>query len=115
MKTKKEYFANLKKFMREGKWLESFLSGQGFCIICGHDDPLDLEYHHVGHERNSSDFVVSCCRNCHGRFSRRQRLWPEVSLKNDNSQNDKDASVLMGLSDILKEKAIRLLQESSVA
>jgi hypothetical protein len=115
MKTKAEYFADLKSFMKETKWLEKFLSGQGFCIICGHDDLLDLEYHHVGLERNSSDFVVSCCRNCHGRFSRRQRLWPKASSRNDNSQNDKDASVLLGLSDVLKERATSLLQEAGIA
>jgi hypothetical protein len=115
MKTKKEYFADMKRFMKETKWLEEFLSGQGFCIFCMNGDPLNLEYHHVGRKRNSSDFVVSCCRNCHGKLSRKQYSWPKETLRNDNPQKLKDASVLLGLSDILKEKAMRLLQENSVA
>lgn len=114
MKSKEEYFADLKTFMKCKQWLEEFLTGQGFCIICGHNDPLDLEYHHVGRERNSSDFVVSCCRNCHGRLSRSQRLWPQESLRSDNSQKVKDAFVFNGLSEILKEKARRLLMESGI-
>ncbi len=72
----KDYFDGVKKLIAENKLLETFLKGQGYCIICNHDDPLDLENHHMGAKANSN-LIISLCRNCHGRISRKQRYWPK--------------------------------------
>lgn len=93
------------------RWIELFLNGQGYCIICSHDDPLDLEYHHVGGKVNSS-LVVSLCRNCHGRLSRTQRRsWPKGWSDKKNPKRIKSAYALRGLSDLLRLKSEQMLRQ----
>ncbi|MBM3910151.1 MAG: hypothetical protein FJ356_00705 [Thaumarchaeota archaeon] len=110
-----DYFDDIKKLIEENKWIEMFLKGQGYCIICGHDDPLDLEYHGPARERNIPDFLISCCRNCHGRFSRKQRYWPKESLRYKNPSDLKKAFLLLGLADVFKEKARKVFDEYGIA
>jgi hypothetical protein len=98
---KKEYFENMKLRKEEKDWTDEFTCGQGYCLVCGHDDPLDIEYHHIGAQSNSA-IVVSLCRNCHGKLSRKQmRNWPDGwSIKN-KPKNIKPALLLRGISDLL--------------
>lgn len=95
-----DYFDDVKKLIDEKKECDNFLKAQGHCIVCGHEDPLDLEYHHLAGKANSS-LVISLCRNCHGRISRRQRVWPQGWSKN-NSTTKRLAILLRGISDILR-------------
>ena len=104
-----DYFDNIKKVIAEKKEYDNFLKAQGYCIICGHDDPLDLEYHHLAGKINSSH-VISMCRNCHGRISRRQRAWPQGWSKNNNSTTKRLAILLRGISDILRVMSDHLLR-----
>lgn len=90
-------------------WSREFFSSQGFCVICGHDDPLDLEFHHLGRKRND-EFVVSLCRNCHGRISRKQRWWPEISLSKNNPPSLKLACVALGLAQVCNEQAQKIFE-----
>ena len=110
---KKKYEDNLRRLIEEERWIRNFLTSQGFCIICGHDDPLDLEFHGPGRERND-ELLVSCCRNCHGRFSRKQRWWPKESLRKNNPTNLKEAFALLGLGDLCRERARRILSENGI-
>lgn len=96
-----DYFKDISKIIEENKWIEQFISAQGYCIVCGHNDPLDLELHHVAGIKNSS-VTVSLCRNCHGKISRRQRYWPKVWLNDNNPINICDAILLRGFSDLFR-------------
>ena len=106
-----DYFDRINNILDEEKWIEEFLLGQGICVICGHDDPLDLEGHHPGRERNHPWFIISVCRNCHGRFTRKQRWWSEKSLDRKNPPKLRMAFVYRGLSEAFKEKARRIFAE----
>jgi len=107
------YFEKIKALLEEESWLTEFLEAQGFCVICGHDDPLDIELHHVGRKRNDK-LVVSVCRNCHGRFSRKQRWWPKLSLSRKNPPDLRRAWMYHGLSELFAEKARRIFAAHGV-
>jgi len=96
-----DYFKDISKIIEENKWIEQFISAQGYCIVCGHNDPLDLELHHIAGRKNNPT-TVSLCRNCHGRISRRQRHWPEIWTNDNNPINICDAIFLRGISDIFR-------------
>ena len=98
-----DYFKHAHALITEKKWFDKFVAGQGFCIICGHDDPLDLEDNHVGGRKNSP-VIVSMCRNCHGRFSRKQYSWPEDWSSKGNSPKRKEGLLMRGFSDLIRLK-----------
>ena len=98
----KNYFAELKKLVEEKKFSELFTKAQGYCIACGHDQPQDMEFHHVGAEANSK-IVVSLCRNCHGRISRKQRTsWPRGWAFKNKPEMVKTALLYRGYADLLR-------------
>ena len=108
-----DYFEKIKELLDTESWIIEFLLAQGYCVICEHDDPLDMEFHHVGRKRNS-DVVISVCRNCHGRFSRKQRWWPKVSLSKKNSPQIQIACLYKGWSEIFAERARRIFETNGV-
>ena len=95
------YFKDISKIIEENKWIEQFISAQGYCLVCGHNNPLDLELHHIAGRKNSS-VTVSLCRNCHGGISRRQYCWSEVWKNDDNPIYICDAIFLRGISDLFR-------------
>jgi uncharacterized protein YlaI len=105
----KDYFEQIKIDIAVKRWLEEFCSSQGYCIICNHSDPLDLEYHHVA-GKNNDILTVSVCRNCHGRLSRYQRYWPNAWTRIDNPPDLQRAFFLRGLAEILHISAERIFQ-----
>ena len=114
---KKTYFEAMKQRKEEKEWIDDYACGQGYCHVCGHDDPLDMEYHHIGAAANS-DVVISLCRNCHGKLSRKQmKSWPEGwSLKN-KPKKIKTALLLRGISDllILVGRHLRLISDEMLS
>lgn len=100
-----DYFLQIISLVAEKKWTDKFLKGQGFCIICNHNDPLDLEYHHIAGKSNYPLVTVSLCRNCHGKVSRKQYLWPEGWSNKDNDVKRKNALMLRGISDLIRVKS----------
>lgn len=101
---------NFKEIKEIIDWCKWFLSSQGFCVICGHDDPLDLEGDHVGAKANSP-IIISLCRNCHGRKSKTQRRsWPQGWFDKEKPFHVKNALVLRGLSDLLRLKSDHILE-----
>lgn len=103
------YFEQVDILISEKRWIELFLSGQGYCIICGHNDPLDLEYHHVA-GKNNDLLTISVCRNCHGRLSRKQRLWPKKWTRANNTPVLREAFLMRGLSEVLKLRSERIFE-----
>ena len=114
---KKTYFEMMKQRKEEKDWIDEYVCGQGYCHVCGHDDPQDMEYHHIGAQSNS-DVVISLCRNCHGKLSRKQmKSWPDGwSLKN-KPKKIKTALLLRGLSDllILVGRHLRLISDEMLS
>ena len=109
--TKNQYRKERKLKIAEVNAMREFLLGQGYCILCGHSDPLDLEKNHIGLERNNPSFVVSVCRNCHGRISRKQRFWPEKSLDRNSPPRLANAFTFRGLAELFDMKSQKILQE----
>lgn len=97
----KDYFRDIKKLIAQEKLYEVLVDSQGFCIICGHDDPTDFEYHHIGGKSNSP-IVISVCRNCHGRLSRKQYFWPKGWSRKSKPSMMALAMLLRGISDVLR-------------
>ena len=114
---KTEYFDGLKHRKEEKDWTEKFCLGQGICLACGHDDPCDLEYHHLGAQSNSP-VLVSLCRNCHGKLSRKQmKSWPEGWYDKEKPKKIKMALLLRGISDllILVARNLRLISDQMLS
>jgi len=95
------YFDDIKPLIESKKQMDKLVESQGICIICGHDNPLDLEYHHIGGKSNSS-LVISLCRNCHGRLSRKQYAWPKDWSGKSKPSMQVLAMLLRGISDVLR-------------
>lgn len=106
-----DYFHSIEILIKENKWLKQFFEGQGCCVICGHSDPFDLEYHHVGGKSNS-DYLISLCRICHGKISRKQYVWPNGWSKKNKPKPKRVGCLLIGFSDVLKELGERMYYES---
>lgn len=104
------YLESIEQLIKENKWLEQFLDGQGCCVLCLHSDPFDLEDHHVGGKANS-DFTVSTCRNCHGKLSRKQYDWPKDWSKKNKSEKQKEGCLLIGLGDLVRKIGERMYYE----
>ena len=113
--SKDKYRKERKLRIEEVEVIRKFLLGQGYCVQCGHSNPLDLELHHLGRARNNPDFVVSLCRNCHGQLTRRQNFWPKESLNHKNPPRLANAFVFKGLAEMFEMKSKKILQEYGIA
>jgi hypothetical protein len=114
---KKTYFETMKQRKEEKDWVDDYICGQGYCHVCGHNDPLDMEYHHMGAAANS-DVVISLCRNCHGKLSRKQmNSWPEGWNLKNKPKKIKTALLLRGISDllILVGRHLRLISDEMLS
>jgi hypothetical protein len=113
--SKDKYRKERKLRIEEVDAMRKVLMGQGYCVECGHNDPRDLEMHHLGRARNNPDLVVSLCRNCHGRLTRKQDFWPKKSLDRNNPPTIREASTYRGLSELFAELAQKSFQEYGIA
>jgi hypothetical protein len=62
----------LSRERRKQRALERLGSNNPSCIVCGCDDPLALELHHLAGQAFGDD-TVPVCRNCHRRLSDYQK------------------------------------------
>jgi len=95
------YFDDIKKLIAEKKTYDVLVESQGICFFCGHDNPMDFEYHHIAGKANSP-LVISVCRNCHGRLSRKQDVWPDGWPRKSKPSMKALAMLLRGISDVLR-------------
>jgi uncharacterized protein YlaI len=106
------YFTELNDLKEIKRFLDWFLESQGFCVICGHDDPLDMEKDHIG-ARANSPVLISLCRNCHGRKSIIQRRsWLQGWSDKNKPNQIKAAFVILGLSCLLRLKYDQMMLEA---
>ena len=76
------------------------------CGLCGHDDPLALEKHHIAGQKND-DIIAIICRNCHREISAHQRLHPQ-DIKGQKNLLKRIGNFLLGLADLLGIAAKKL-------
>ena len=69
------------------------------CGLCGHDDPLALEKHHIA-GRKHDDITAIICSNCHRVISAHQRLHPQDVGERKNLLKT-IGNFLLGLADLL--------------
>ena len=65
----------LKRERRRQRALERLGMNNPRCVVCGYDDPLALELHHIA-GRAHGDELVPVCRNCHRPLSDMQKDHP---------------------------------------
>ncbi|MGA8611667.1 MAG: hypothetical protein WB760_08085 [Xanthobacteraceae bacterium] len=78
------------------------------CVICGENDPLVLEKHHLEGQAFGNTFVI-VCRNDHRRLSDRQKDHPG-KIGDPPDELEKIAHFLLGLADLF-ELLIKKLRE----
>ena len=76
------------------------------CCICGHDEPLSLEQHHIAGQK-FDDVLAIVCRNCHRVLSANQREHPSEIGKRKGLL-ERIGHFLLGLADMLGQVAVRL-------
>jgi hypothetical protein len=96
----------LKRERRKQRALERLGSNDPRCVICGCDDPLALELHHIS-GRAFGDEEVPVCRNCHRRLSDFQKDHSLGQAKHP-SENEPIRRFLLGLADLFEVLVTRL-------
>lgn len=88
--------------------LERLGSNNPRCVVCGCDDPLALELHHLAGLAFGND-TVPVCRNCHRRLSDYQRDHSLGEAKQP-SEIEPIRRFLLGLADLF-EMLVKRLRE----
>jgi len=98
----------LNRGRRRQRALERLGSNNPRCVICGYDDPLALELHHIA-GRAFDDQQVPVCRNCHRRLSDYQK---DHSLGQGKPTGEIEPirRFLLGLADLF-EMLVKRLRE----
>jgi hypothetical protein len=101
----------LNRERRRQRALERLGSNNPRCVICGYDDPLALELHHIA-GRAFGDEKVPVCRNCHRPLSDWQKdHTPQLS--HPPSESEWLLHMVEGLADLL-ELVVKRLREFKV-
>jgi hypothetical protein len=101
----------LNRERRRQRALERLGSNNPRCVICGHDDPLALELHHIA-GRAFGDEKVPVCRNCHRPLSDYQKDHPLGQAKQPGGV-EPIRRFLLGLADLF-EMVVKRLREFAV-
>jgi hypothetical protein len=98
----------LNRQRRMQRALERLGSNNPRCVICGCDDPLALELHHVAGQAYGHDMVI-VCRNCHRRLSDYQKDHSLGQAKQP-TEIEPIRRFLLGLADLF-EMLVKRLRE----
>ena len=96
----------LNRERRKQRALERLGSNNPRCVVCGYDDPLALELHHIA-GRAFGDEMVPVCRNCHRRLSDYQKDHSLGQAK-PPSEIEPIRHFLLGLADLFEMLVKRL-------
>lgn len=99
---------DLKRERRKQRALERLGSNNPRCVVCGCDDPLALELHHIA-GRAFDEETVPVCRNCHRRLSDYQKDHSIAQAKQDSDLTP-ISRFLDGLADLF-EMLVKRLRE----
>jgi hypothetical protein len=94
----------LNRERRRQQALERLGTNKPWCVMCGFDDPVALELHHVAGRAFDGTLIV-VCRNCHRLLSDMQKDHPEPQNQ-PPSELESILHYLLGRSDVL----VQLLQ-----
>ena len=98
----------LKRERRRQRALERLGMNNPRCVVCGYDDPLALELHHIA-GRAHGDELVPVCRNCHRPLSDMQKDHP-AAVTTPPSDLECIGHFLLGLADLF-ELLVKHLRE----
>ncbi len=98
----------LNRERRRQRALERLGTNTPRCAVCGFDDPLALQLHHIA-GRACGDELVIVCGNCHPCLSDLQKDHPP-RLGNPPSDHVRIAHFLLGLADLF-EMLVKRLRE----
>jgi hypothetical protein len=98
----------IRREARRRRALERLGTENPRCVICGENDPLALELHHLEGQGFGSSLVI-VCRNCHRKLSDRQKDHPN-KITEIPDPLEVIAHFLFGLADLF-EFLIRKLRE----
>lgn len=70
------------------------------CVMCGEDNPVLLEMHHVD-GRAISEKMVPLCKNCHAKVTMEQNRFPPSARAADAVQPEQIAYWLLSLGALL--------------
>ncbi len=98
----------LNRERRRQRALERLGDNRPQCVVCGFDNPLALELHHVA-GRDFDGTLIPVCRNCHRLLSDAQRNHPP-RLGNPPSVHERIGHFLLGLADLF-ELLVKRLRE----
>ncbi len=94
------------RLIRTEKRLQHLRMDEPRCCYCGHDNPRNLERHHVAGQANST-VTVWICRNCHGDVSDRQEdLEPDLRSNRNPDPLLRQAAAFQGAAVMLLVLAI---------
>ncbi|WP_445475702.1 HNH endonuclease signature motif containing protein [Methanococcoides methylutens] len=101
---KKTYKNSIKKQIREREL-------KICCRICGEDDPLVIEQHHI-EGRANSDVTIPLCKNCHTKITHEQNaLKPEYRFRKAPPKN-KGGFSMVSIGALLKETGNILIKNA---
>jgi hypothetical protein len=98
----------LNRERRRQRALERLGSNNPRCVVCGCDDPLALELHHLAGQSFGDD-VAPVCRNCHRRLSDYQKDHV-VDQASPPGEVEPIRRFLLGLADLF-EMLVKWLRE----
>ena len=98
----------LNRERRRQRALERLGSNNPRCVICGCDDPLALELHHLAGQAFGDD-LAPVCRNCHRRLSDYQKDH-DIGQASPAGEIEPIRRFLLGLADLF-EMLVKRLRE----
>ena len=98
----------LNRERRRQRALERLGSNNPRCIVCGCDDPLALELHHLAGQAFGDD-LTPVCRNCHRRLSDYQKDHA-IGQASPSGEIEAIRRFLLGLADLF-EMLVKRLRE----
>jgi hypothetical protein len=101
----------LNRERRRQRALERLGSNNPRCVVCGCDDPLALELHHLAGQAFGDD-IAPVCRNCHRRLSDYQKDHA-IGQASPSSEVEPIRRFLLGLADLF-EMLVKRLREFAV-
>ncbi len=101
----------LRRERRKQQALGRLGSNSPRCVVCGCDDPLALELHHLAGQAFGDD-TVPVCRNCHRRLSDFQKDH-SIGQASSSSEIEPIRRFLLGLADLF-EMLVKRLREFAV-
>ena len=86
------------KEIRKQNRLEKLGDNKPVCVICGEDNPICLERHHIAGRAYSEDLSI-VCRNCHRKLSDNQKDHPKQIGKSPTTL-ETIGHMLLGLAEL---------------